>query len=201
MSHKSKEGRATDPRVLRTKALIIESLVNLMKTTAYKKIKIQDITSDASIARQTFYLHYPTKDEVLLDYINAVFEQFYAEIEQPIIASPDPDPIISWHLFNQWKNHASFAQLVIEADVEHLVIKSFRNYITRVTGLYIRAHNITMKDPEAIGFMVDYLAGASWMMLHRWISTGFAYPLDKISTLYREMTHPGVLKILNDHDF
>ena len=120
-----------DPRVIRTKALIVDALVSLMQENPYKKVKIQDIAKRAKLARQTFYLHYQTKDDVLLEYINDVFETFYQEIEQHIIASPEPDPIVSWHLFKQWQMHAPFARLVIEADIENLVIKTFKNYMMR----------------------------------------------------------------------
>lgn len=192
MSHKNE-----DPRVIRTKALIIKSLVKLTSETPYKKIKIQDITQNAEIARQTFYLHYKSKDAVLIDYINGVFDDFYEDIEQYIIDSPEPGEIISWNLFNQWQQHAEFAKLIIAADVEHLVIKSFRNYITRVMGLYLRNHSMPLTDPEAIGFIVDYLAGASWLVLQRWVASDFRYPLDKLSKLYSELSRPGLLNVIS----
>jgi AcrR family transcriptional regulator len=186
-----------DPRVVRTKALIIQALVKLTKDTPYKKIKIQDITQDAKLARQTFYLHYKSKDAVLVDYIDSVFDNFYQEIEVHIIASPDPGDIIALHLFKQWQQHAEFAKLIIAADVEHLVIKSFRNYITRVMGLYIRNHSMPLNDPEALGFIVDYLAGASWMVLQRWVASDFRYPLEKLAKLYSELSRPGLLNVIN----
>ncbi|MEH6451086.1 MAG: TetR/AcrR family transcriptional regulator [Oleispira sp.] len=185
-----------DPRVVRTKALIIQALVKLTEETPYKKIKIQDITQTAQLARQTFYLHYKSKDAVLVDYIDGVFDNFYQEIEAHIIASPEPGDIIAWHLFNQWQQHAEFAKLIIAADVEHLVIKSFRNYITRVMGLYIRNHSMPLNDPEALGFIVDYLAGASWMVLQRWVSSDFKYPLEKLAKLYSELSRPGLLSVI-----
>ena len=186
-----------DPRVVRTKSLIIKSLVALTEITPYKKIKIQDITQDAGLARQTFYLHYKSKDAVLIDYIDSVFDNFYQEIEVHIIASPDPGEIIAWNLFTQWQKHAEFAKLIITADVEHLVIKSFRNYITRVMGLYIRNHSIALNDPEALSFIVDYLAGASWMVLQRWVSSNFNYPLEKLAKLYSDLSRPGLLSVIN----
>lgn len=192
MSHKNE-----DPRVIRTKALIIKSLVKLTSETPYKKIKIQDITQNAEIARQTFYLHFKSKDSVLVDYINGVFDDFYQDIEQYIIDSPEPGEIIAWNLFNQWQQHAEFAKLIVAADVEHLVIKSFRNYITRVIGLYIRNHSMSLNDPEAIGFIVDYLAGASWLVLQRWVTSDFKYPLDKLSKLYSELSRPGLLNVIS----
>lgn len=186
-----------DPRVIRTKAMIIESLVILTDVTPYQKIKIQDITQHASIARQTFYLHYKSKDAVLIDYIDSVFDDFYDEIEQHIIDSTEPSDIIAWNLFNQWQQHSDFAKLIIAADIEHLVIKSFRNYITRVLGLYIRNHAIALKDPEALGFIVDYLAGASWLVLQRWVASDFNYPLEKLSKLYSELSRPGLLNVIS----
>ncbi|NRA23564.1 MAG: TetR/AcrR family transcriptional regulator [Oleispira sp.] len=186
-----------DPRVIRTKSLIIQALVKLTDETPYKKIKIQDITQAAEIARQTFYLHYKSKDGVLVDYIDGVFENFYQEIEQHIIASTEIGDIIAWHLFNQWQQHADFAKLIIAADIEHLVIKSFRNYITRVMGLYIRNHSMPLNDPEALGFIVDYLAGASWLVLKRWVASEFNYPLEKLATLYSELSRPGLLSVIN----
>lgn len=189
--------KSEDPRVIRTKALIIKSLVKLTKENSYKKIKIQDITQNAEIARQTFYLHFKSKDAVLVDYINSVFDDFYQDIEPYIIESPEPGEIISWNLFKQWQQHADFAKLIIAADVEHLVVKSFRNYITRVMGLYIRNHSMPLKDPEAIGFIVDYLAGASWLVLQRWVSSDFKYPLDKLSKLYSELSRPGLFNVIS----
>ena len=185
-----------DPRVVRTKSLIIQALVALTNETAYKKIKIQDITQTANIARQTFYLHYKSKDAVLIDYIDNVFDSFYQEIEGYIIESPEPGNIIAWHLFNQWQQHADFSKLIITADVEHLVIKHFRNYITRVIGLYIRNHAMPMSDPEALGYTVDYLAGASWMVLQRWIKSDFRYPLDELAKLYTQISRPGILSVI-----
>lgn len=189
--------KSEDPRVIRTKSFIIQALVELTADTPYKKIKIQDITTTAKIARQTFYLHYKSKDAVLVDYIDSVFDSFYQDIEGLIIASPDPGDIIAWHLFNQWQQHAEFSKLIIAADVEHLVIKSFRNYITRVMGLYIRNHSMPLNDPEALGFTVDYLAGASWMVLQRWIESDFRYPLDKLAKLYSQISRPGLLSVIN----
>ena len=186
-----------DPRVIRTKALIIQALVKLTEETPYKKIKIQDITQTAELARQTFYLHYKSKDAVLVDYIDGVLDNFYQEIEAHIIASPEPGDIIAWNLFNQWQQHVEFAKLIIAADVEHLVIKSFRNYITRVMGLYIRNHSMPLNDPEALGFIVDYLAGASWMVLQRWVASDFNYPLEKLAKLYSELSRPGLLSVIN----
>ena len=189
--------KAEDPRVIRTKSLIAAALIERMREQPYDKIRVQDITKTAEIARQTFYLHYQTKDDVLIDYVDGVFEEFYQDIEGHIVASPEPDPIITWYLFKQWQDHGEVTKTLIEADIEHLVLRSFKNYITRVLGLYIRNHQVRIKDSESLAYCVDYLAGATWMVLQRWIKNDYQYPVEKIAQLYSELSRPGILKVLS----
>jgi AcrR family transcriptional regulator len=185
-----------DPRTERTRRQIVEALLSLMEKQSYQKIKISDITGMADIARQTFYLHFKRKDDVLLDYIDEVFDDFYQDIAVHIKASPDPDPVISTLLFEQWKNHARFSKLALAADIQHLVIKRFQNYISRTIGLYVRCHIKTPSDPDELAYVIDYLAGASWMILRRWVDSDFSYPLEKLSSLYSELNRPGLLSVL-----
>lgn len=185
-----------DLRVERTRRQIIDALLHQMEHKPYQKIKISDITDQADIARQTFYLHFKHKDDVLMDYIDEVFNDFYDDIAAHIKASPDPDPVISKLLFEQWRDHARFARLALTADIQHLVIKRFQNYISRTLGLYMRSHLKTPEDPEELAYVVDYLAGASWMVLKRWVESDFGYPLEKLSGLYSELNRPGLLSVL-----
>ena len=186
----------SDPRIERTRRQIVDALLHQMEHKPYQKIKISDITDQADIARQTFYLHFKRKDEVLVDYIDEVFNDFYEDIAGHIQASPDPDPVISKMLFEQWRDHARFARLALTADIQHLVIKRFQNYISRTIGLYMRSHLKTPEDPEELAYVVDYLAGASWMVLKRWVESDFSYPLEKLSGLYSELNRPGLLSVL-----
>ena len=48
----------TDPRILRTRKLIMDSFVNLSGKKEFKDITIKDITSEAMINRATFYYHF-----------------------------------------------------------------------------------------------------------------------------------------------
>lgn len=54
-----------DPRIIRTRKLIMESFIQLLEKKSFKKITIQDITSEAQINRATFYHHFVDKFELL----------------------------------------------------------------------------------------------------------------------------------------
>jgi AcrR family transcriptional regulator len=57
----------TDLRIVKTKKILFNSLLNLMKIKNFEKIKISDICEESLINRSTFYAHYDDKYELLID--------------------------------------------------------------------------------------------------------------------------------------
>ena len=55
----------TDPRILRTRKLIMDSFIELSSKKDFKDITIKDITTEAMINRATFYYHFPEFTELL----------------------------------------------------------------------------------------------------------------------------------------
>ena len=56
---------ATDPRILRSRRMLMEALVNLLNRKEFEDISVQEIADEATLNRATFYLHYPDKNALL----------------------------------------------------------------------------------------------------------------------------------------
>jgi AcrR family transcriptional regulator len=56
---------ATDPRILRSRRMLMESLYNLLNKKEFEDISVQEIADEATLNRATFYLHYPDKAALL----------------------------------------------------------------------------------------------------------------------------------------
>src|SRR5450755_4726644 len=59
------EAGTTDPRILRSRRMLMDSLVRLLKKKEFEEISVQEIADDATLNRATFYLHYPDKNALL----------------------------------------------------------------------------------------------------------------------------------------
>jgi AcrR family transcriptional regulator len=59
------EAETTDPRILRSRRMLMESLARLLMKKEFEDISIQEIADDATLNRATFYLHYPDKSALL----------------------------------------------------------------------------------------------------------------------------------------
>src|SRR5579872_1973271 len=55
----------TDPRILRSRRMLMDALATLLIRRAFDDISVQDIADEATLNRATFYLHYPDKNALL----------------------------------------------------------------------------------------------------------------------------------------
>ena len=77
--------KKTDLRIIKTKKVIYEALIDLMKEKTFEEIKVSDICNKALINRSTFYAHYEDKYELLVEFINDLKSNFTREYYMELI--------------------------------------------------------------------------------------------------------------------
>ena len=60
------EIHTTDPRVIRSRRMLMDALAKLLRKREFEQISVQEIAEEATLNRNTFYLHYPDKTALLL---------------------------------------------------------------------------------------------------------------------------------------
>jgi AcrR family transcriptional regulator len=69
---------STDPRILRSRHMLMEALIRLLNRKEFDDISIQEIADEATLNRATFYLHYPDKNALLQAMTAARFRELIA---------------------------------------------------------------------------------------------------------------------------
>jgi AcrR family transcriptional regulator len=59
------EAETRDPRILRSRRMLMEALARLLIKKEFEDISVQEIADEATLNRATFYLHYPDKNALL----------------------------------------------------------------------------------------------------------------------------------------
>ena len=59
------ETEATDPRILRSRRMLMEALARLLSKKEFEDVSVQEISDEATLNRATFYLHYADKSALL----------------------------------------------------------------------------------------------------------------------------------------
>jgi AcrR family transcriptional regulator len=68
----------TDPRIVRSRHMLMEALAKLLIHKSFYDISIQEIADEATLNRATFYLHYPDKNALLQAMAAARFGELIA---------------------------------------------------------------------------------------------------------------------------
>jgi len=70
-----REEEKLDPRVKRTRSLILEAFGSLLAEKGFESISVQDVTDKAEVNRATFYAHFPDKYALLDYFVSQIFRQ------------------------------------------------------------------------------------------------------------------------------
>jgi len=89
MLEKVAEPKKLDPRIKRTRQLLVTALMELMMEKSFQAITVQDIAERATINRVTFYAHFEDKF-ALLEYMMRV--EFQARVRSRLPAGSELTP-------------------------------------------------------------------------------------------------------------
>ncbi|MBI1277812.1 MAG: TetR family transcriptional regulator [Anaerolineaceae bacterium] len=82
-----------DRRTVKTRKMLQDALLALLHEQAFEDIEIQAITDRADTARVTFYRHYGTKEELLADVIETIYQDM-----QAVIQAVSAERLMDFHL-------------------------------------------------------------------------------------------------------
>ncbi|MBE5991364.1 MAG: TetR/AcrR family transcriptional regulator [Paenibacillaceae bacterium] len=85
-----------DPRIIRTRRLIMDAFIHVLKKKEFKDITINDITAEATVNRATFYYHFSDKYD-LLDKI--LKEEFMNTVYNEIVEYKELNPTTIINVF------------------------------------------------------------------------------------------------------
>ncbi|WP_320508827.1 TetR/AcrR family transcriptional regulator [Dongia soli] len=95
MPHRGKPGEALglrDRKKAQQRLDLIEVAVRLFKKRGYEAVRMEDIASKAEVSTKTVYNYFPTKRDILIEFLVADRERAISEFER-IIETPLGNPI------------------------------------------------------------------------------------------------------------
>jgi hypothetical protein len=97
-------------------------LIHLILEKGYEKVTIQDIIDKANVGRSTFYIHYESKEQLLLDgHNNLNVEMFSIEINNELNFE---------NLFNHISQNLQLAKAMLGKKSGNMMTEFFKNNIS-----------------------------------------------------------------------
>lgn len=154
----------------RTKKNISLALYALLLKTPYDEITVENICKKAGISRVSFYHYYDKKDDVLIQFSDEKFAEFFYEFTK-MGAMTFEDLILE--MFRFLKKNSRQLAILRYAKKEEILMEQFYSYCR-----YLFSNNLTSdffggKDnPSKIPFLV----GGLFQVIMRWLDEGMVTP-------------------------
>lgn len=189
----------TDPRIIRTKQLLRNALIDLIVLKGFEGTTIRDLVQSAGLHRGTFYLHYRDK----YDLLEQSKEDMLKEILQ-IVKNIDPIQIMKYaarnephpiflKLFAFFTMHAIFFKVLLGSkgdpsfpgQVKQIMEKHLFNKLS-----FLQTDHI----PVPRDFLISYLASANLGVIQHWLESGMQLSPQEMALLLTRMTTYGPLQ-------
>jgi AcrR family transcriptional regulator len=174
----------TDPRIRRSRHMLIEALGKLLTQKSFDDISIQEIAAVATLNRATFYLHYPDKN-ALLQAMTA--ERFGELIERRGLSFTDCDAALRAivlgvcdYLADTAGCPGQFAKLPLEGSIIPVVKDMFR----KGAADHTMAPGV---DPE---LLATTAAWAIFGAARSWVQTPDRIPAKEMARRIEAMVKP-----------
>ncbi len=155
---------------LRTQQQIEKALFKLLQNKTYSEISIAEITRLAQVSRTSFYRHYKEKNDVLKEYLERLYANFIADIQNNHLTTLSQQ--LSAYLGFFQKNPAILA-ILLNAGFEGILINEQTIYLKKL---------LTIVHPELklADYAIAYQSGGIFMILAWWVKQNYRTPLSEL---------------------
>jgi len=180
-----------DKRIQKTRRALQQALLTLIQQKPFEQIQIQDITNAADTARVTFYRHYSTKEELLLDSLDQFYEDMKAILDQfdsgNVLDLNLPPPDLA--LFNFCDEHAELSRILLTGPTSWMVQERLRQYIVeRVMQAFM--HTPQLADLP-LALIAHLIASSTIGNLIWWLTNGRPYSVEYMAHLTHSASATG----------
>src|SRR5215211_9561082 len=186
----SSTNQSNDLRVRRTRKWLQDALIGLMKEKPFQDIQITELTARAQVSRPAFYLHFRSKEELLLSQVDGIFDEFHAEVSREITRGNIDRKQFSLMLFQYWERYAETLRMVIQAENPDILLDRLKEYVGVIMKEIAAKTRKPPIDPRLQELIVGYVAGGAYMLLTQWIRGKMSFTAEQMGLLFYDLTDP-----------
>ncbi len=175
-----------DRRSQRTRHLLGEALVQLIREKDYMSITVSDIIERANIGRSTFYAHYHDKDDLFVREMDQVIE-----VLSDHIPGQDEMPFFpSLGLFRHVAEEYELYKALVWTPGIDLLTKHMQKSLSQRVEQGLQKSDQKFDVPVPI--LANFITGSFLTLLKWWLENKKIYSPEQMDEIFRNLTLPGV---------
>lgn len=164
----------------KSKDMIAESFIHLLKAYPYNEITISEICANTSLARKTFYNNFASKEEVIFHIVNKLIRKY---IDMVMKEKQFTQKKMSHLFFEFGYQNKDIISLFISHDIFYLFQQKFNEHLPAI-NILISNNKLNSLSDEDIAYVFAFNSAGVTRMLELWIKTGLKKTTQEMSDLY-----------------
>src|SRR6266851_3336608 len=137
-----------------------------------------------------FYLHFRSKEELLLSHVDVIFDEFHAEVARAIARGKGDRKLFSLLLFQYWERYAETLRLVLQAGNPDILLERLKTYLEVMLNELAARSRRPARDPRLQELIVGYVAGGAYMLLTAWVTQKTPFSAEQMGLMFDALTAP-----------
>lgn len=188
------EPEKKDRRTRKTRQLLRDTLLTLLKEKRYEDISVQDIIAQADVARSTFYVYYVDKDDLLTG-SHGIFAENLGE-QMLAHAGESGSAFSSRTWFYHIQAQGDILKVIAKDSAMELAMKTLRGIIHDSVQNGMQAHKLGKDATVPLPLIVDYLADTLMTLIKWWFKDGMRHTPEQMDEMFQQLVMPGVVATL-----
>ncbi|MBE0690875.1 MAG: TetR/AcrR family transcriptional regulator [Anaerolineae bacterium] len=176
-----------DRRVQRTRNLLKTALMQLVDEKGYDAVTIQAIVERANLGRTTFYSHYQSKDDLLLDHY-ADFAPWFVLRQFSYDELMSATPSVEFERFLQGMSDGKTIYLAItRAKDAEVIMRAIRQQMTAKLRASLRDAFPESAPRLPLDVLTNYIAGAQLSLIDWWLTNRTDYGAGDVARILHRL--------------
>jgi AcrR family transcriptional regulator len=191
------EPLAMDRRVRRTRALLHRSLIQLILEKGYSKITVQDILDRADVGRSTFYAHFRSKDDLLVNGWEDARASFAEKIRSSSERAELLEPMLVF--FQHIDGQRQLYRAMVGKQGSELVDRAIRKLLSEMVEEHLRSRVAgSGRAEERLELAVQFVVGGLIGLITWWLDTEAPFTADEMHASFQKLATHGVERYLTE---
>ena len=184
-----------DRRIGKTRKAIFTALNELLREKRFERITVQEIIDRADIGRATFYAHFPTKDDVLIGYVEEFFDSFNGQLNEHIEQDGKNKSLPVAALFVHVKDNKKTISGMFASESGAVLIGKFKDYWFDKLKPIIEIHYIKEQPSKVpIDMLTNHVINTFFGLTTFWIQDGLKYTPEQMEQFFYALIYPAMQK-------
>jgi AcrR family transcriptional regulator len=190
------EQEKKDRRTRKTRQVLRDALLMLLKEKRYDDISVQDIIERADVARSTFYVHYVDKDDLLTGR-HGIFAENLGQQLTAHAGGHAENAMSSRAWFYHIQAQGDILKVIAKDSVIELTMKTLRGIIRDSVQHSMQGHTQSGNEPSVpLPLIADYLTDTLMTLIKWWVKDGMKKTPEQMDAMFQQLVMPGVTSIL-----